>query len=94
MITVERIKEREARKEKQLLEKKQKAIKKIAKRILSLRARGVESFRYDSRLGNKVYELDGLSRWDYKENTLSYELRQLGVTLELSQYGEMIRIII
>ena len=94
MITVERIKEREARKEKQLLEKKQKAIKKIAKRILSLRARGVESFRYDSRLGNKVYELDGLSWWDYKENTLSYELRQLGVTLELSQYGEMIRIII
>lgn len=94
MITVERIKEREELKREQQLKKKQKEIKKVARRILYLRARGIDSFKSDSRLGDKVYELDGLSRWDYKENILAYELRQQGVKLELSEYGEIIKIII
>lgn len=94
MITVERIKEREARKEQLLLEKRIRKIKRVARRILALRARGKDSFKYNSRLGDYVYELEGLSQWSYKENTLSFELLQQGVKLELSKYGEIIKIII
>lgn len=89
MITVERIKEREAREQERILEKKQKAIQKIAKRILTLRARGVDSFKFDSRLGKKVDELDGFCWW-HGENTLSRELYQLGI--ELSKEEDLIKI--
>lgn len=87
--TVKQIKEREAREQERILEKKQKAIKKIAKRILTLRARGVDSFKFDSRLGKKVYELDGFCWW-HGENTLSRELYQLGI--ELSKEEDLIKI--
>lgn len=96
MITVLEIKEREARREarrEQLIQaKKRRKIKKCAKKIVKLRANGVKEFKYYSRLGKEVLELDGLKC--YGENTLYRELCRLGIKLTFSTNDDLIRIII
>lgn len=88
--TVEKIKDRESRKKVRIEEKKRKKTKRIARRILKLRARGVKSFRADSKLGEKVYELNGFRC--FAEDSLYEELRLLGI--ELSDEENIIKIII
>ena len=90
MITVEKIKDREARKRLLISEKKHKKVKRLARRILKLRDRGVKSFRADSALGEKVYELNGFRC--YAEDSLYEELQRLGI--ELSDEENIIKIII
>ncbi len=93
-MTVEEIKNREARMEERKAEKKLQRIKRIARRILRLRAHGVKSFRADSTLGKQVHKYDGF--WCNGEDTLYWVLKQLGIELSNEEEDEsnIIRIII
>ena len=79
MITVEKIKAREKQLEEKVAERRARRVKRTAKRILRLRARGIEFIRADSALGAKIYELDGFRC--FGGDTLYVELRRLGIEL-------------